>query len=137
MRITHSIMTALCVLVLSAGCATTPAKGPVETIAEGCKTEIDSHCRNVTQGEFRVLACLYAYSDRLSARCEYALYDAASQLERAINALAYTANECRDDLKAYCSDIQPGEGRLFQCLDKNKGKVSARCNQALKDVGAK
>ena len=131
------IMAVLCALVVCGGCATAPTKGPVEAIAEGCKTEIDAHCKNVTQGEFRVLACLYAYSDKLSTRCEYALYDAASQLERAINALAYTANECRDDLKAYCSEVQPGEGRLFQCLDKNKDKVSSRCKQAQKDVGAK
>ena len=137
MNKTIAIIALLCLFVVSGGCATAPTKGPVETIAEGCKTEIDTHCKNVTQGEFRVLACLYAYSDRLSARCEYALYDAASQLERAINALAYTANECRDDLKSYCSEVQPGEGRLLQCLDKNKGKVSSRCNQALKDIGAK
>jgi len=131
------LVTILCVLAVCAGCATAPTKGPVETIAEGCKMEIDTHCKNVTQGELRVLACLYAYSDRISSRCDYALYDAASQLERAINALSYTASECRDDLKAYCSDIKPGEGRLFQCLDRNKSKVSSRCNQALQDVGAK
>ena len=137
MRNTYLIVTMLGVLVVAAGCATAPTKGPVETIADGCKTEIETHCKNVTQGEFRVLACLYAYSDRLSSRCEYALNDAASQLERAINALAYTASECRDDLKAYCSEVQPGEGRLLQCLEKNKSRISSRCNQALKDVGAK
>mgnify|MGYP006267249847 CR=1 FL=1 len=136
MRTLYVIVTMLCVLVAAAGCATTAPISPVETIAEGCKMEIDAHCKNVTQGEFRVLACLYAYSDKLSSRCEYALYDAASQLERAINALAYTASECRDDLKANCADVQPGEGRLLQCLDKNKGKVTSRCKQALKDVGA-
>ena len=131
------VLVILMIVAVSGGCATAPTKGPAETIAEGCRMEIDAHCKNVTQGGFRVLACLYAYSDRLSARCEYSLYDAASQLERAVNALAFTANECRDDLKTYCSEVKPGEGRLFQCLDKNKDKISGRCNQALKDVGAK
>ena len=84
-----------------------------------------------------MLACLYAHSDKLTNRCQYSLYDAASQLQRAIEALAYAANECRDDIRTYCSDIKPGEGRLFQCLNKNKDKVSARCNEAQKDIGLK
>jgi hypothetical protein len=112
-------------------------KGPVEVVAEGCKTELETYCKGVTSGEGRLLACLYAYSDKLSNHCEYALYDAANQLQRAVTALAYTANECRDDLKAYCSDIKPGEGRLLQCIDKNSAKVSSRCKQAMQDVGLK
>jgi hypothetical protein len=47
------------------------------------------------------------------------------------------ANECRGDLQAYCSAVKPGEGRLLDCLEKNKAKVSARCKQAQKDVGLK
>ena len=65
------------------------------------------------------------------------LYDAAAQLERAVAALTYVANECRDDLKAYCSSVKPGEGRLANCIDKNKDKVSERCKQAIKDVDIK
>jgi hypothetical protein len=109
----------------------------VDTVAKGCDKEIKTYCKEVAPGGGRVVACLYAYEDKLSAQCEYALYDAAAQLERAINALAYAANECRDDLAKFCSDIKPGEGRLIQCIDKNETKVSARCKQALKDTGLK
>jgi hypothetical protein len=51
--------------------------------------------------------------------------------------LTYVANECRDDLEKFCSNIKPGEGRLLQCIDKNNAKVSNRCKQALKDTGLK
>jgi hypothetical protein len=112
-------------------------KGPVETVTEGCKKEIETYCKDVKPGEGRILACLYAREDKLSGRCEYALYDAAAQLERAVTALTYVANECRDDLKAYCANVKPGEGRLLNCIDKNTEKVSSRCKQALKDVGLK
>jgi len=88
-------------------------------------------------GEGRIVACLYAREDKLSGRCEYALYDAAAQLEHAVTALTYVANECRDDLKKYCADIKPGEGRLLNCIDKHEKQVSSRCKQALKDVGLK
>lgn len=62
------------------------------------------------------------------------MYDAAAQLERAINALVYVAGECEDDLVSLCSDVAPGEGRLLNCLDSNAEKVSARCKRAVKDV---
>lgn len=107
----------------------------VETVANGCKTEIETHCKDVTPGEGRVLACLYAYEDKLSGKCEYALYDAAVQLERAIAALSYVANECADDLDANCASVEGGEGRLLACLEEHEKKVSDRCKQAVKDVG--
>ncbi len=108
----------------------------VKTVAEGCKKEIETYCKNVTPGEGRILACLYAHEDKLTGRCDYALYDAAAQLERAINALTYVANECGDDLDKFCANIEPGQGRLAECLKKNEAKVSGRCKQAFKDVGA-
>ena len=119
------------------GLALAEEKGPVDTIKEGCKKELDTYCNGVTPGEGRVLACLYAYEDKLSARCEYAFYDAVAQLERVVAALTYLENECKDDLKAYCSSVKRGEGRLVQCIDRNKEKVSDRCTQAIKDVGMK
>ena len=112
-------------------------EGIVQTVKEGCKPELETYCKAVTPGEGRVLACLYAYGDKLSGRCEYALYDASVQLERVVNALSYVANECRDDLKTYCSTVKPGEGRLLDCMEKNKAKLSSRCTQAVKDVGLK
>ncbi|MFZ1198684.1 MAG: cysteine rich repeat-containing protein, partial [Desulfobacterales bacterium] len=109
----------------------------VETVANGCKTEIDAYCKGVTPGEGRVLACLYARSDKLSSKCEYALYDAAAQLERAVNALSYVVNECADDLDKFCRNVEAGEGRLLDCLKKNDAKVSSRCKEARKQVGMK
>lgn len=109
----------------------------LESVANGCQAELETYCKDVTPGEGRVLACLYARGDKLSGKCEYALYDAAAQLEQAVNALAYVVNECGDDLDQFCQNVAAGEGRLMECLDKNDAKVSARCKQAIKDVGLK
>jgi len=113
------------------------AEDLVETVAKGCEKELTSYCSNVTPGEGRVLACLYAHNDKLSGQCEFALYDAAVQLERFVAALSYLANECDADLDKFCTGVQVGEGRLLKCLDDNSAKISTRCTQALKDVGAK
>lgn len=109
----------------------------VETVAKGCEKELTSYCKDVTPGEGRILACLYAHSDKLSGQCEYALYDSAVQLERFVAALTYVANECDEDIDKFCANVAIGEGRILKCLDENANKISERCTQALKDVGAK
>ena len=109
----------------------------VKTVVTGCKQELETYCKDVTPGQGRVLACLYSRSDKLSGQCEYALYDAAVQLERAVSALSYLVNECKDDLRKICSGIPAGQGRLLNCLETNDKQVSGRCRQALKDTGLK
>ncbi len=109
----------------------------VDVVAQGCKKEIETYCKDVTPGQGRVLACLYSREDKLSGRCEYALYDASAQLERAVNAIVYLDRECTDDLRSLCKDVPAGEGRLLACLQKNEDKLSQRCKQARKDVGLK
>jgi hypothetical protein len=113
------------------------AKNVVEIVAVGCDKELTSYCSNVTPGEGRILACLYAHSDKLSGQCEFALYDVAAQLERFVAALSYLANECDAELEKFCAEVAVGEGRVLKCLDENASKLNARCTQALKDVSAK
>jgi hypothetical protein len=117
---------------------TTPAyavENIIDSAIKGCEKELKTYCSNVTPGEGRILACMYAHNDKISGQCEYALYDAAAQLERFVSALSYVVNECEDDLDKYCASVQAGEGRLAECLlVKNKDKISKRCNQAMKDV---
>ena len=107
----------------------------LEATTKACQSELENYCAQVTPGEGRLLACLYAHGDKLSGKCEYALYDAAAQLERAVAALTYLVNECADDLETHCQGVQAGEGRLLQCLDSKGEEVSQRCRSALADVG--
>jgi Cysteine rich repeat len=108
-----------------------------EQVITGCKNELESYCSQVTQGEGRLLACLYAYGDKLSGQCEFALYDAAARLERAISAITYVASECRSELEAHCANVQPGEGRIAQCLVDHASQLSPGCDQALTNAGVK
>ena len=110
----------------------------IQSVAEGCQEELQSYCSRVMPGEGRVLACLYAHNDKLSGKCEYALYDASAQLQRFVAALTYVAGECKDDLKEYCGSVRAGQGRLAECLlVNNKDKIGIRCKQAMKDVDLK
>lgn len=118
------------------------AEDPRETAQEAlgsftqeCKQEVATWCQGVRPGKGRLLGCLYIYEDKLSPACAHALYGAAAQLERALSSLTYTESECRDDIAHYCADIKPGEGRLFDCLQKNEAKLGSRCQTALEEVG--
>ena len=106
----------------------------LESVAKGCMTELETYCKDVTPGQSRVLACLYAHGDKLSGKCEYALYDAAVQLERAVAALSYLVNECAADLDQFCSEVEAGEGRLLACLEDHDAEVSIRCKDAVSKV---
>jgi hypothetical protein len=112
-------------------------EGAVDTLAQGCQKELSTYCKDVTPGEGRILSCLYAFADKLSPRCEYAVYDSINQLDRTLTNLSYAVSECRDDLRTYCAEIKPGEGRLLDCIKDNEAKVSSRCKQAMKDTGLK
>jgi hypothetical protein len=108
--------------------------GPVEGAVEDCRKDIETYCKNIRPGEGRLLACLYAHKDQLTLGCAYDLTNASSDLQQAIEAFVYVSRECKDDLAAYCVLGRPGEGRLLDCLNKQRG-LSERCSQALNAVG--
>jgi Cysteine rich repeat len=127
------------------GAAQTPAQDVTATlqgqlgaqVLNGCNTELARFCAEVTPDEGRLLACLYAHGDKLTRQCDYALYDAAARLERAISAVTYVASECRAELETHCAEVEAGEGRVAQCLKDHASELSPGCDQALTEVGAK
>jgi Cysteine rich repeat len=104
-------------------------------IAGNCKVELDTYCKDVTPGGGRILACLHAYSDKLSDTCRETVLDATGQVKALAAALSLVKDECAEDLRQFCKDVQPGQGRLMNCLDTNDAKLSPKCRSALKDVG--
>jgi Cysteine rich repeat len=108
-----------------------------EQVLNGCNTELARFCAEVTPDEGRLLACLYAHGDKLSKQCDYALYNAAARLERAIGAITYVASECRAELETHCATVDVGEGRVAQCLKSHASELSPGCDQALTEAGVK
>ena len=109
----------------------------VESVAMGCEKELTSFCNQVTPGEGRDLACLYAHEDKISGQCEFAVYEAAAQAERFIGALTYLANECDEDLDTHCAAVEAGEGRIAKCLLDNQSKLTKGCAAAVEETDLK
>lgn len=105
-----------------------------DMVTQGCAAEIQAYCSQVMPGEGRLLACFYAHEDKLSGRCQYALYEAADVLDTVVTALTYVATQCEADIKANCASVEAGEGRILQCLESKGDAVSESCRQAVADI---
>lgn len=106
----------------------------VEGVLDACKPEVEQYCSQVTLGEGRLLACFYAHEDKLSGRCQWALYEGAAQLEQFAMAVTHLAVQCHDDLLKLCAEVEMGEGRVGSCLLEHKAEVAEACAQAMDDV---
>jgi hypothetical protein len=45
-------------------------------------------------------------------------------------------NSCADDIKKYCSDVTPGEGRILYCMHAHEDKISPKCGYDLEEAAA-
>ena len=118
--------------------AATPARADeslADSIKKACHKELTTFCKGVPQGQGRILACLYAFEDKVSDKCVYAVYNAAVELEQAVAALKFAATQCQGDLQKFCADVKLGEGRGLACLNKHDKDVTQTCKDALKQTG--
>jgi hypothetical protein len=106
-----------------------------DALKKACNKELTTFCKGVPAGEGRILACLYAFEEKVSDKCIYALYDAELELKQAVVALEFAATSCKDDLQKFCADVKPGQGRGLACMQKNQKNASDACKDALKQTG--
>ena len=99
-----------------------------------CAKDIKKYCSNVTPGEGRMVYCMQAYEDKISAKCAFELEDAATTVLSTADALKDTVIACKAEITGVCGKIQPGEGRIAACLLANKSTASAGCGEAIKKI---
>lgn len=105
-----------------------------QAVVKACENDLKTYCSQVTPGDQRLLACVYAHEDKLSDQCTYALYQASVALEQMAQAVAYVGKSCRDDIKAHCQNVQVGKGRMLTCLKDHSSEISDTCKTAVNDV---
>ena len=100
-------------------------------IQAGCADDIAKFCSAVTPGEERLMFCMMAHEDKISAKCDYTLYDASRNLGRALDLIEETADVCWPDIEKHCTNAPVGGGHIAQCLLDNKATVASACRTAL------
>jgi Cysteine rich repeat len=108
----------------------TRIEAAVKKIQDGCGTDVKTYCSNVTPGDERLALCMMAHEDKVSTQCEYALFSAARNLERAMDRIKQTADACWEEIEKHCSDMAGG-GRIAQCLISKKASLQSSCQTVL------
>jgi Cysteine rich repeat len=106
----------------------------IAKLETACSEDIKKYCSDVTPGEGRVLHCMQAYEDKISPKCEYAEQEAALNLQMAVDRLKEAVVACNGEITKFCGKVQPGQGRVAQCLIANKAAASAQCAGAIQQL---
>ena len=60
--------------------------------------------------------------------------DVTKTLQEKLTArIAKLESACAKDIKKYCKDVTPGEGRLIYCMQAHEDKISPQCTFELED----
>jgi hypothetical protein len=63
--------------------------------------------------------------------------DITKAIQAKLNAEAAKLEQsCADDIKKYCSDVTPGEGRMLYCMHAHEDKISPKCTYDLEEAAA-
>ena len=108
----------------------------VNKVVKACDSELKNYCSTVTPGEGRLLFCMLAHEDKISAKCDLALYNAVRDARRSLEHVEQAADACWDDAEKYCANLPEGGGRIAQCLVNNKAKLHKACQAALAKLPA-
>src|SRR5215813_9724219 len=95
---------------------TAPAAAPK---SRPCQADVARLCPNA-HGRGEVHACLQQNADQLSAECKTHIEQVHQRVEAAREA-------CQPDVAKFCSDVQPGGGRIVACLKQHASELSDAC----------
>lgn len=91
-----------------------------------CEAELQQVCPDSVQGEDR-RRCMEQRAKQLPSLCQSMIRQQLVRWkEQSGHALA-----CAEDVKRFCRDIRPGEGRILQCLQDRAQDVSDQCYATL------
>src|ERR1700761_4685469 len=55
-------------------------------------------------------------------------------VDKLIARVAKLENACATDIRKYCRDVTPGEGRMVYCMQAREDKISTKCAYALEET---
>ena len=108
-----------------------------QDVLKACEADIKTFCSQVTLGDGRLLACMYAHEDKISPECDVAIADAADQLDWFLSSVREALETCAPDIQKHCADVEAGQGRIYACLRIKKDKIGDDCKGVVDSVTAR
>lgn len=113
------------------------AKSAIEKVHNTCAEDIKTFCPKVVPGDGRMAFCFMAHEDQISDKCYFAVMDVIDGVELAVSNVWRAADVCEVDLEKHCSGVEPGEGRMAQCLIDNQTKLRSVCRAEVAGFAAR
>jgi hypothetical protein len=99
----------------------------VKKVEVACSDDLKKYCSTVTPGEGRLILCMQAHEDKVSEKCDFAIFEASRKINRALDRIDRAAEICWSDIEKHCSNIPEGGGRIIQCLAGQKTSLTPAC----------
>jgi hypothetical protein len=152
-------------MVVTPAFSQAPTDAQRSAIRSACRADYEAHCASIPPGGEASLQCLQKNMSSLSSSCQTAVRavepaasgPAAATTKPAAESAAPAAapkaaastaakkpssaqiaairSACRSDYQKVCAGVPTGGAPALQCLEKNKSKVSAPCEQAVNAAG--
>ena len=100
-------------------------EGRARQIGAACSGDVWQYCRNVPQGQGRLLACVSARWNDLSSTCRDAVGAVTEKIQRFQDA-------CANDAARLCPGVPSGGGKIFACLKLYEDTLSSACRSAMR-----
>jgi hypothetical protein len=139
-----------------------PSGSQIAAVRSACRSDYQRNCAGVPTGGAAALQCLQKNKSKLSANCEQAVSaagggaatPAAADVPSAAapgappepalvlrpmrprEELFVLRSACGGDVRALCAGVQPGGGRLIQCLATQAASLSPACKDVLGQFAA-
>lgn len=93
-----------------------------------CHEDMEKFCKGMKGPEAH--DCLEKHKADLSKECMDRRSEMHDQMQKQIEA-------CKDDMKKFCADVKPGEGRKMECMKSHEKDLSQGCKDAHKAMHEK
>ncbi len=97
-----------------------------------CREDVKKLCGEVKPGGGAIADCLKTHEADLSQGCKENMAEGKKKFEEKKKELD---EACKADLKQFCTNVTPGQGREFACLRAYDDKISAGCKEKLPHPG--
>lgn len=96
-----------------------------------CKTDAEELCKGIPYGEGRIQECLRSKFMDLSYDCGDELFRKDEEDADDVRLSIRLFRACLPDKKQFCAEVPPGKGRVKDCLEENRPKLSMGCKKEI------
>jgi hypothetical protein len=89
-----------------------------------CANDVAKFCQGVEGGQGKLMQCLQEHQSELSSPCQARVQAVETRMREMTEA-------CQSDVRQFCTGVNPGAGRIAQCLKQHESGLSSTCKAEL------